>query len=854
MRQATQTLIIVLALLAGCSPPDSVVMMPEPGVSRDLAQSRASAISEVSYDLHFRIPELQTQPVSGRAIINLSLLNHDQPLVIDFRAPADHIRQVLLNGQAVEYSAVQDHIVISAAQLSAGPLSVEIHFQSTDSALNRQSDFLYTLFVPDNASTAYPVFEQPDIKARYRLSLSIPADWQALANGQLLSRQADPDRSNADRLEFATTQPLSSYLFAFAAGRFQTETVVRDGRQMTMYHRETDAESVARNRDAIFDLHVTALDWLEDYTAIDYPFEKFDFFAIPAFQFGGMEHPGAIWYRAESLFLDPGASRARELGRASLIAHETAHMWFGDLVTMRWFNDVWMKEVFANFLAAKIAGPAFPELDLDLRFYQAHHPTAYAVDRTAGANAIRQPLDNLREAGSLYGAIIYQKAPVVMNQLELLLGKQALRDGLRTYLADYAYANADWQDLIDILDANSERDLFAWSHAWVDQPGRPRIQSIWQQSALEIVQRDDDAQRDLLWAQPLSVLVSRDGQLQTYQLELSGRNVLIDMPDQRRPEFVLTGVDGVSYARFEMDESSRQSLLTAVHELDSALHRAVAWQHLWEDVLENRLAPEQLLQSLMVGLQVEDDALMAQQMMGLVRSLWWRYIPEDARQQQAAALEQVLWEALQKASSAGDKGAYFDTLVNVTVSRNGVQRLYDLWSGERTIDGLPLQEQQLITLSEELALRGRPDASRILDEQQSRITNPDRLARFRFVRTAFDGSDNERRAMFNSFSDVRNRQRESWVLDAVRAIHHPLRAQQSLPLIRPGLELVEEIQQTGDIFFPLRWLHAILDGHSSSEAAAVVELFIEDNSDMSPKLMGKLLQAADGLQRAADQI
>ena len=141
-----------------------------------------------------------------------------------------------------------------------------------------------------------------------------------------------------------------------------------------MFHRETDAAKVARNRDAIFDLHARALAWLEDYTGIPYPFGKFDFVLIPSFQFGGMEHPGAIYYNASGLLLDETATQNQLLGRASVISHETAHMWFGDLVTMKWFNDVWMKEVFANFMAAKIVNPSFPTVNHDLRFLLSELP------------------------------------------------------------------------------------------------------------------------------------------------------------------------------------------------------------------------------------------------------------------------------------------------------------------------------------------------------------------------------------------------------------------------------------------------------------------------------------------------
>ena len=240
-----------------------------------------------------------------------------------------------------------------------------------------------------------------------------------------------------------------------------------------MFHRETDAQKVARNRDAIFDLHASALAWLEQYADLPYPFGKFDFVLVPSFQFGGMEHPGSIFYNASSLLLDPSATINQQLGRASLIAHETAHMWFGDLVTMRWFNDVWMKEVFANFMAAKIVNPSFPQINHELRFLCAHYPSAYDVDRTPGTNAIRQPLDNLNEAGSLYGAIIYQKAPIVMRQLEMIVTPDGLRDGLRDYLKRHKFANASWTDLISLLDERTSEDLAAWSNAWVSEVGRP---------------------------------------------------------------------------------------------------------------------------------------------------------------------------------------------------------------------------------------------------------------------------------------------------------------------------------------------------------------------------------------------
>ena len=379
-----------------------------------------------------------------------------------------------MDGSDADFRHVNGHIVIAPDALDAGENTVEISFRAGEPALHRNPEFLYTLFVPALAHTVFPVFDQPDLKARYTLDLTVPADWLAVSNGAEASREPVGDRI---RIGYGETAPIPTYLFAFAAGRFQTEEAERGGRAFRMFHRETDTGKVERNRDAVFDLHATALEQLEAYTGIPYPFGKFEFVLIPAFEFGGMEHPGSIYYRDSGILLDESATQAQLLRRASLIAHETAHMWFGDLVTMRWFNDVWMKEVFANFMAGKIVNPSFPDVNHDLLFLTQNYPVAYGVDRTGGTHSIRQELDNLNEAGSLYGAIIYQKAPIVMRQLERILGEDTFREGIRSYLSDFQFANATWLDLIERLDTRTPIDLAAWSRAWVEEPGRPMIET-----------------------------------------------------------------------------------------------------------------------------------------------------------------------------------------------------------------------------------------------------------------------------------------------------------------------------------------------------------------------------------------
>src|SRR4051794_29393236 len=256
------SLFVMMMLAAGPSA-DSV----ERGISESLARERAAALSNVRYDLWFRIPADRQQPIEGRVRLRATLAG-PRRIVVDFSAPGRRVHSVRIGDTPVAPVFVEDHLIIPAEATKAGENSILVEFTAGDDALNRNDDFLYTLFVPARAHLTFPCFDQPDLKARYTLSLDVPAGWETVANGPEAGRETSGDRI---RVRFGETRPLPTYLFGFVAGKFSIERATRNGREMRMFHRETDAAKVARNREALFDLHASALAWLEDYTAIPYP-------------------------------------------------------------------------------------------------------------------------------------------------------------------------------------------------------------------------------------------------------------------------------------------------------------------------------------------------------------------------------------------------------------------------------------------------------------------------------------------------------------------------------------------------------------------------------------------------------
>ena len=836
---------------------------PDAGVPLGIATQRAANISDLRYELALSIPDAITAPLTGTTTLRFTLKDAKAPLVIDFDTSPDQVKSVDANGKPAAFAFVNGHIVVPAASLVTGANTIRIAFNAGNASLNRNNDFLYTLFVPARARLALPVFDQPDLKGRWRVTLEHPAKWQSAANGAELSRVTSGARTT---VTFAETQPLPTYLVAFIAGDFKIETAERNGRAYRMFHRETDAAKVARNREAIFDLHARALEYLERYTAIPYAFGKFDFVAIPAFQFGGMEHAGKILYNASGLMLDESATQNQLLGRASVIAHETAHMWFGDLVTMRWFNDVWMKEVFANFMAAKIVNPSFPAVNHDLRFLLSHYPAAYEVDRTPGANPIRQVLDNLNEAGSMYGAIIYQKAPVVMRHLEALLGEDNFRDGLREYLKAHAFANATWSDLIAVLDRRTPLDLQAWSRVWVDQPGRPSIQTVLEVRDGAVVRlafrQSDPWKRNLVWPQQLRVAIGGaanppQGGHQPERIinvEMLGREVEVpQVVGQPAPRYVLPSAAGWAYGDFTLDKVTLGYLLSNVPDVSDPLTRGSAWVTLWDALLRGELRPDAFFDLTLRALPRETDEQLTARVLGYASNTWWRFLDQAERSTRAARFESLLREGLTQAGTASQKASWFGTLRTVSITPGTVGWLREVWARTAPDFGLPLAEADYTALALELAVRQVDGWSGILEAQLARIENPDRKARFQFVMPALSADPGTREKWFAALRDVNHRRREPWVLEGLGFLHHPLRAEASKKYVQPSLEMLWEIQKTGDIFFPKRWLDATLSGHTTRDVADTVRAFLKSLPANYPERLRNItLQSADELYRAAE--
>lgn len=775
------------------------------GVSKELAAFRKDNIGDMEYTLHFSVPKEKEHTVTGSAKIEFSL-RKSIPVVLDFKADAKQIESVCVNGTASEYVFMNEHIIIPKNECFEGKNSIEVNFVASGQSLNRRDEFLYTLLVPDRARTLFPCMDQPDLKAIYSLSLEVPQTWQAIANGavaEVLPANSDIERTdipNRKVIRFNKTEPLSTYLFSFVAGMFQKKEFSEDGRNINIYYRETDSKKIAQCQviaDEVFD----SLKWLEEYTGIAYPFAKYDLIILPGFQFGGMEHTGATLYNDSRMFLSEHPTINDRLNRSSLIAHETAHMWFGDLVTMAWFDDVWTKEVFANYFASRIVEPLFKDVNHRLNFILDYLPSSYSEDRTDGANPIKQDLDNLGNAGLVYGNIIYNKSPVVMEMLVQKLGEENFRLGIQEYLKTYSYGNATWEDLVGILDRYTAEDLESWSNFWINTPGMPET----------TVEEGE--------------IPNADGRSYGYfKLTGNGDEILWNT---------------LFEALAPTNESNSRLLKMSSEELE--VLRGSLLITLYENLRRGNLDPELFMQKMLKYIQLERNPLLFSLALGYAGDCHNLYSQSFST---PSELENTLWSIVTGEYENSFRLQALKLYFKTAASKEGLEHLFDIWKKQSTPAGISLSENDFMNLSYILALNMPQQAEKIVSEQLSRISDPDRRSQYQFISPSVSPEKATRDSVFNSLLEPSNRRIEPWASASLGYLNHHTRQEEALEYIMPALEEMKQIQQTGDIFFPRSWAKALLSGHNSKEAAEIVAEFFARHPDYPVMLGRKIKQQA----------
>ena len=825
---------VVVSLLLSLVACNKVQDKVEKGVSLELAKERKSNIGGVSYRLYFSIPKEKNEAIMAESEIFFEL-SELAPVVLDFKAEEGKVLSVTSGGKKVPYTFKNEHIIIQPEHLKEGRNELTIQFIAGESSLNRSEDMMYTLLVPDRCRTLMPCFDQPDIKARFKLTLKIPAGWKAIGNGERIRVEYFNDYQLC---EFGETKPLSTYLFAFAVGRFSYTERFVGRRWIGIYHRETDTAKINASIPEIARQVGHSLEWMERYTGIEYPFEEYSVVAIPAFQYGGMEHPGATFYKSSSLFLDRNADLSTQMKRSELIAHETAHMWFGDYVTMKWFNDVWLKEVFAGFMADKIIAQLYLEVDHRLNFFLNHYEPALRTDRTKGTHPIMQELNNLKDAGTLYGDIIYHKAPIVMRMLEEEITAFQLQMGLRKYLRRWSYSNADWDDLINLLGNSTGKDLQAWNEIWIKESGAPVIEF-----GKEGVAMIDPSGKKRVWPQTVSVCgMTPFGGLRRQPIFLKDT-----LTDFRSSSVVLPDCDVMGYGCFLPTEFGIQFLGKELSQIDHALYRAVAWQLLYEGVLNKKVKGEFFLKLCMKHLPHEKNNLVVNRTLSFLRTVYSIYLDEGSRQLLQEELERFCLNMLDRDS--GNKKSYFNTLLAIYSSPKVGDFIKDILGGERTLQDLTINDNDKLNIAFNLVLRDSNMYEVMNMYIMNTVENKDLQNRFAYVLPSVSGNKQVRDSVFNALLQNENRVNEVWVEECLRWLNHPRRRMDAEEYIPRMLDKLKEIQETGDIFFPSAWLNAGLSGHTGKNAYSAVNTFLEKHPNYPQNLKLKILSNSDHLRR-----
>jgi aminopeptidase N len=871
------------------------------GIPRELARQRAERVVDLRSEIEYNLVAHAASTAGHEELI--FKLKTAGPLLLDFREGT--VSNVRVNGKAAPAKIENGHIVLPAELLKVAPEAgkpkktdqpltdnlgrpfkpdavlggikpdelpregpgpdenfVEIDFTApiapAGKAITRFEDkddgneYIYTLFVPMDAEMAFPCFDQPDIKGRFQLIVTAPEEWVVISNTD--TQQIFSIEAGKRRTFFVPTPPISTYVLAFAAGPFfKINAADEDGDEPTIFVRQSKFKRAQEEAREVQEITLKGTKYLEKYFDKRFPFSKYDLVLLPGFAYGGMEHAGATFLREESILFRSAPTHSDRLNRDILLLHELTHQWFGDMVTMRWFDDLWLKEGFAQYMAYHTLDGLKPDENVWKRFYQAIKPAAYGIDATRGTTPIYQDITNLKDAKSAYGAIVYSKAPGVLRQLAFVLGEDKFREGMQKYLKENAFANAEWSDLVQAFQQVSGQHLQAWADAYIQRRGMPQVDVNWSCDGQKRIDHFSLKQHDVLgeggvWPLATQVMLNyAKGAPVRVKVEMDSAEAEVkEAVGKPCPTYVFANDQDEAYGRFLLDARSRKAVMQQIASTSDVFTRTLLWGSLWDSVREAELNPREYAELALRLLPQEKDEALAQSLIGRVATTMHWYVTPQVRAQLAAQAETVAYSQMLHAPEQDMRIIWFRGVRAFAQTPLGRAHLKDLLSGKVKVPGVELRQLDRWNMVTSLVALDDQDAAQVLAAEQKRDASGDGK-KYAYIAQAAKPASATKKKYFDDYLHGASLP-EDWVEQSLGAFNYWNQSELTRPYLRAALGALPQVKRDRKIFFVLGWLNAFIGGQQSAKAQAEVHGFLNSPA-LDKDLKLKVLEVSDELDR-----
>lgn len=713
-----------------------------PYLTQDYAQMRAQQVSDVRYAVSVELDQEQPS-FTGSTAIAFNLADNQVPLTVDFNG--GEIASITLNGQPVDWDYNGWFITLAADDLSTGSNRLVIEYSrpyaNDGDGLHRYQDpqtgnvYLYSNFEPYNANKLFPHFDQPNIKASYTLDVLAPKSWHVIS-----ATHAKETRNAGTKKHwfFPESAVIPSYIFPLHAGPFavwESEYTGPAGTIPLRLFARQELESYVVEEDW-FTFTKQSFDFFNDYFGLPYPFGKYDQLIVPDFNAGAMENLAAVTFSER--FVKRGTKLTSErVSLANVIAHEMAHMWFGNLVTMNWWNGLWLNESFATYMAYLQLAEASDFADTWNTFYARTKQWAYETDQRITSHPIELPVPTTADAFTNFDGITYGKGASMLKQLPHYLGADAFRQGIVNYLKEHAYGNTELEDFTAALAHAAGQDLETWVNDWLHRPGLNSIQARFScdnglLTELRIEQSAPDAFPSLR-SQKINIglfqVADQARLLKAVPVIYEGEttDVSIDDTDIPCPDLVYPNYQDWAFVKVRLDAESKKTLLESLQAFTDPGLRTMLWQSLWDSAYDAELPLNQFVHFAYSNIDTEQDdeilAQVARQILTASQFLWASagsvaHGKQETYAQLRHLMADTVWQQTMQAQSGSDRQKIlFDTWVALAETPAQLQQLRTLLDTPAAAQRLPLDQDRRWAMVAQLARYQQPGVAALIEQE-----------------------------------------------------------------------------------------------------------------------------------------